>query len=262
MPAAPKTRGICALLLLLILAVPLRAYSASPPPHKTLAPHSPPEEMARGNGARYLSRGEILQAIRDDLARKGIRDSAELRPEDLRIQLAVSVSGEDAGLQVKRIGFDPTRRETIFQLWTSKNPHLLPFQVVTKLDPQTLGLVPPPGWKPEDIVRSADRPVGQPGGPVGSTRMQITSAVPPGWRTPELGQAVQGSSPAKSRPTPLARPGRPATLVMFGHNSRITTTVIPLESGSKGQVIRVRDPANARLLTAEVVAEGLLQTSF
>jgi flagella basal body P-ring formation protein FlgA len=49
---------------------------------------------------------------------------------------------------------------------------------------------------------------------------------------------------------------------MFGHNSRITTTVIPLESGSKGQVIRVRDPANARLLTAEVVAEGLLQTSF
>jgi len=262
MPAAPKSRGICSLLLLLILAVPLRAYSASPPPHKGLAPNSLPGEMARGHGARHLSRREILQAIRDDLARKGIRDSAELRPEDLRIQVAVPVSGENVGLQVKRIVFDPTRRETIFQLWTSKNPHLLPFQVVTKLDPQTLGLVPPPGRKPEDIVRSTDRPDGQPGGPVGSTRMQTTSAVPPGWRTPEPGQAVQGSNPAKSRPTPLAKPGRPATLVMLGHNSRITTTVIPLESGSKGQLIRVRDPANERLLTAEVVAEGLLRASF
>jgi flagella basal body P-ring formation protein FlgA len=49
---------------------------------------------------------------------------------------------------------------------------------------------------------------------------------------------------------------------MLGHNSRITMTVIPLESGSKGQLIRVRDPANERLLTAEVVAEGLLRASF
>ena len=201
MPAAPKSRGICSLLLLLILAVPLRAYSVSPPPHKGLAPNSLPGEMARGHGARHLSRGEILQAIRDDLARKGIRDSAELRPEDLRIQVAVPVLGEDAGLQVKRTGFDPIRCETIFQLWTSKNPQLLPFQVVTRLDPQTLGLVPPPGGKPEDILRPTDRPDGQPGGQ--STRLEPR----PPRQSPPGGVHPNPVRPSKGQTLPS--PGRP-----------------------------------------------------
>ena len=49
---------------------------------------------------------------------------------------------------------------------------------------------------------------------------------------------------------------------MLGQNVRITTTVVPLQPGSKGQCILVRDPATARVMTAEVVDEGLLQTSF
>jgi flagella basal body P-ring formation protein FlgA len=49
---------------------------------------------------------------------------------------------------------------------------------------------------------------------------------------------------------------------MQGQNMRITTTVVPLEPGSKGQTIRVRDVVTARVMTAEVVDEGLLRTSF
>lgn len=60
----------------------------------------------------------------------------------------------------------------------------------------------------------------------------------------------------------LAKPGRPATLIMLGQNVRITTTVLPLQPGSKGQSILVRDPATARVMRAEVVDEGLLRTSF
>jgi flagella basal body P-ring formation protein FlgA len=60
----------------------------------------------------------------------------------------------------------------------------------------------------------------------------------------------------------LAKPGRPATLVMLGQNVRVTTTVVPLQPGIKGQVILVRDPATARVMKAEVVDEGLLWTSF
>jgi flagella basal body P-ring formation protein FlgA len=60
----------------------------------------------------------------------------------------------------------------------------------------------------------------------------------------------------------LAKPGTPATLVMLGQNMRITTTVDPLQPGIRGQCILVRDPATARVMTAEVVDEGLLQISF
>ena len=78
-------------------------------------------------------------------------------------------------------------------------------------------------------------------------------------RSPQ--QRARGS-PARSKPPVLAKPGKPATLVMLGQNVRITTTVVPLQPGSKGQRILVRDPATARVMTAEVVDEGLLQTSF
>ena len=69
-------------------------------------------------------------------------------------------------------------------------------------------------------------------------------------------------SQARSKPPVLAKPGKPATLVMLGQNVRITTTVVPLQPGTKGQCILVRESATARVMTAEVVDEGLLQTSF
>ena len=43
------------------------------------------------------------------------------------------------GLQVKRIGFDPIRREIVFELWASHEPQYLPFEVTTRRDPQSLG---------------------------------------------------------------------------------------------------------------------------
>jgi flagella basal body P-ring formation protein FlgA len=49
---------------------------------------------------------------------------------------------------------------------------------------------------------------------------------------------------------------------MLGENMRITTTVVPLQPGTKGQRILVRDPTTARIVAAEVVSEGLLQTRF
>jgi flagella basal body P-ring formation protein FlgA len=49
---------------------------------------------------------------------------------------------------------------------------------------------------------------------------------------------------------------------MLGQNVRITTTVVPLQPGIKGQSILVRNLATARVTTAEVVDEGQLRTSF
>jgi hypothetical protein len=161
-----------------------------------------------------------------------------LQPGDLKIQSSVPVLKDDMGLQVKKIGFDAIRRETVFELWASYEPQYLPFDVTTRRDPQSLGLSPRPEWK-----------LGEAGGASNES----------GDRYPVIGQGV---SRTRSKPPVLAKRGRPATLVMLGQNIRITTTVVPLEPGSKGQRILVRDPATARVMTVEVVAEGLLRTSF
>jgi hypothetical protein len=226
-------RGTCLLPLWLALAVSPDAQPASPVPHKELAPSPREREAALGRPSRFLSPKEIFLAIRDDLARRGMRESGILKPEDLKVQFAAPVSGKDPGLQVRKIAFDPIRRETVFELWTSKQPRLLPFRVAARWDPQAAGLVPPYGKAitPESGTR---RPV----------------------------QGGRGLGPTKSRPPVLAKPRRPATLIMLGHDLRITLTVMPLQPGTRGQCILVRDTLNSRVMKAEVVAEGLLRADF
>jgi hypothetical protein len=235
MPAAPKNREIHFLLRLLLLAFLTGACPAFAGVHKGLGPLTGENPGTPGQLPHFVSRQEILQAIRADLARRGIRQPTSLWPEDLRIQLAVPVTSLDPGLQVKKIEYDPIRHETVFELWTSKEPRLLPFRVATSWDVEKAGLVLRP-----------DRPCQ----PDGNTTIRTHAS----YR--------QGTDIAQFRLPALAKPGRPATLVMVGHNSRITTTVIPLERGKKGQWIRVRDAASHRVMVAEVVSEGMLRTSF
>jgi len=235
MPAVLKSQVVSSLLLLLMLAPRTDARPADAPLRKGPAASSVESEGILRRGPRPLSRREIFQAIQNDLAQMGISGAEELRPGDLKIQSSVPVLNEDMGLQVKRIGFDPIRRETIFELWASHEPQYLPFEVTTQRDPQRLGLPPRPEWK-----------LGEAGGESRNGN-------------PAIGQGV---SRPRFKPPVLAKRGRPATLVMLGQNVRITTTVVPLEPGSKGQRILVRDPATGHVMTAEVVDEGMLRTSF
>jgi flagella basal body P-ring formation protein FlgA len=72
----------------------------------------------------------------------------------------------------------------------------------------------------------------------------------------------QGAGVVRSKPPVLAKPGTLATLTMFGQNVRVTTTVVPLQPGAKGQSILVRDVSSERVITAEVVDVNLLQVRF
>jgi hypothetical protein len=234
--AVLKNRIWKALLLWLVLA-PLRvALAADAPLHKALALPSQQTQVIPRRAPRPISRGEIYQAIQDDLARAGISRREELRLGDLIIQSSVPVLQVDMGLKVKRIGFDPLRRVVVFELWASHEPQYLPFEVTTRRDPESFGL-------------SSEMAGG------------LVEAAGGGVRT-ENSAKSQGASPARSKLPILAKPGTPATLIMLGQNMRITTTVVPLQPGSKGQRILVREVTTARVMTAEVVDEGLLQTSF
>jgi hypothetical protein len=234
MPATFKSQIA---LLLWMLALHLDARAADIPSGKLLATPQRKSEVLTRREPRLPLRQEIFQAIQNDLAQKGISGRRELQPGDLRIQSSLpEIEPElqkDIGLQVKRMGFDPIRRELVFELWASREPQYLPFEVTTQRDPRSLGLTSQPGWKwAEADVKS-------------------------GTESPATGR-----TPTRSPAPVLAKPGKPATLIMIGQNVRITLNVIPLQPGSRGQRILVRDPATARVITGEVVDEGLLQCTF
>jgi hypothetical protein len=234
MPAGAKGRApiVRCLLLMVVTLV------AGPPivsVHQALAAASAKNEPEPHRVPRSLSHREIFQAIQDGLARIGISGKAGLQLADLRIQSTVPVLREDMGLKVERIGFDPLRRETVFKLWTSLQPQYLPFEVTTRRDPQSWGLTSELAAKlaeNQGTNRAVSRVIGQ------------------------------GGSRPVTKPIMLAQPGAPATLIMLGQNVRITTTVVPLQPGTKGQSILVRDLTTARVMTAEVIDQDLLQTRF
>jgi len=235
MPAAHKSRVVSALGLLLVLTPLKHALPANASLRKGVAPVSDGSEEFPRREPRPLSRREIFQAIQDDLAQRGISGRGELRPGDLNIQSSVPVLKVDMGLKVKKVGYDPIRREVVFELWASHEPQYLPFDVTTRRDPQSLGLTSNLTWKPGDTG--------------GNARTESSAT----------GQEMNSS---RTKAPVLAKPGRLAILVMLGQNVRITTTVVPLQPGVKGQFILVRDPATMRVMSAEVVDEGLLRTSF
>ena len=222
MPADLKSRIVSALFLLLLLALRRDARPADATLRNGLAP-------------RPLSRQEIFQTIQDDLAQRGALGRGELRPGDLNIQSSVPEFKLDMGLKVMKVAFDPIRREVVFELWASQEPQYLPFEVTTRRDPQSLGLTSNLAWKSGGAGRGART------------------------ESPALGREMNST---RVKAPVLAKPGRMATLLMLGQNVRITTAVVPLQPGVKGQLILVRDPATMRVMKAEVVDQGLLWTSF
>lgn len=226
---------VSVLLLAFLLMFFAEARSSDVATCKAIASSPEGSEMSMRRSPRSLSRREIFEAIQNDLAQKGISGRGNLRPGDLEIQCSVPVLQPDMGLQVKRVGFDPIRRTTVFELWTSGEPQYLPFEVTARRDPRSWGLNPPSGWDH-----------GNAGGPSPA----------------ENSAAGQGAGRTRSQSPVLAKPRSPATLVMLGQNIRITTTVVPLQPGTKGQQILVRDLATARVMTATVVGKGLLEISF
>ena len=220
------------LLLSLMLMTLLDSRSADSRPIDLPVSHSATHDTTVGQGNRWILHEEIWRAITDDLARKGIAWGTELRVDDLAVQTLVPGVGEDNGLRVKSIRVDPYRSKLVFELCTSNPSQSVPFTVTTPLQQELISRL---------------------GGGAG---VAAGIAQP---QSPMTKRVVNSPSP----PAPiLAVPGTVATLFMVRPNARVTTTVVPLQRGVKGQSILVRDLGSARVMTAVVIDQNLLQTGF
>jgi hypothetical protein len=177
----------------------------------------------------------------------------------LNLQAPVFVTKTDPGLEVKRVEADRVQRKIRFLLWTSKEPQVLPFYVtVVELNRMA-------AWGSGYGEQDADSPIFA-HFRVEPWRTWGDLMKSPGWRgegsTLVTAHQKGSTRPGMASPMVLVAAGKPAKLVVETATLRLTVPVTPLESGVKGQLIRVRNLDTQRVLEAEVVGEGLLEAEF
>ena len=190
-----------------------------------------PDEIAVRRAAHRVTSSQIAAAIRTAL---GPDSSIALSKAGELLREPIYFSGDDPGLTISQIQFDPLHRVTRLKLWTSKEPENLPFFVT----------IPGRLKVPADLAIDGDT----------NDRSSIPAAGPAGFSQGPVGVRRGFRSTEK-----LVKTGVESSLVIEGSDYRITSTVIPLEAGALGDQIRVRDPVRRRVLTAQVVGPGMLR---
>ncbi len=204
---------------------------------------------------RRLSASEIQAAIETFMAGEGLHGSVA----GLNLQAPVFVTKPDPGLEVRRVEFDRVQRKTRFLLWTSKEPQLLPFYVTVEGLPRTSACAASHNQQTAEAPTATDcqwEP--------GKTGRDLTGS--PSWLSGSWPRVTsrkgESTRQATSSPAVLVTAGKPAKLVVETATLRMTALVTPLQSGVKGQLIRVKNPDTQRVLEGEVVGRDLLQAEL
>jgi hypothetical protein len=213
-----------------------------------------PERLTISCKQRRLSPDEIWAAIETFLAAEGLSALRAALENSLSDQAPVFVTRADPGLVVKRMEPDRVRRQIRFLLWASSEPQVLPFYVTVDERAKSAALASLKQVETGPSANLADNPES-----VRRTGGESLSALLNSGRS---GVPVYKVTPP-SRITPLAdilvTKGKPTKLVVETERLRITALVTPLESGAKGQLIRVKNSDTQRVFKAEVVGEDLLE---
>ena len=210
-----------------------------------------PERLTVFCRQRRLSSAEIWTAIDTFLAEEGLATMSAALQKLPSYQAAVFVTRQDPGLVVKRMQPDRVRRQVRFLLWTSKEPQVLPFYVSVEERTRNSDQL-------SSNFGSADSHAVNPGGQRETDRENFRGLLT-GNRYGVPARKLSSAPPAASPAIILVTRGRPAKLVVETQTLHMTALVTPLESGAKGQVIRVKNPDTQRVFKAQVVGEGLLQ---
>ena len=180
-------------------------------------------------------------------------------PAEFNLQAPVFVTKPDPGLEVRRVDSDRVQRRIRFLLWTSKEPQVLPFYVTV----EELNRVA--AWGSGYGEQDGDSPA------FAYSRVEPWKTwgdliKSPAWRGDRSLRVAahqrESARPETASPIVLVAAGKPAKLVVETATLRLTVPVTPLESGVKGQLIRVRNLDTQRVLEAEVIGEGLLEAEL
>ncbi len=176
---------------------------------------------ARG-GSRFLTRADVLRAIRVSLQNNPRLDSSSIDFSTLEMSAQIAVPSADPQLEVTAISYDRALRRVRFRLWPRAVPSAVPFFATARL---------------------AD------------------SGVPPRAGAPSRGGVAKSLNPQSAGPV-FIQAGRPAHLHLHSRDAEILLLVKPLQRGHLGDTVRVHIPATGATLQARVVAPGYLDASF
>jgi hypothetical protein len=206
---------------------------------------------------RRLSADEIRTAIESFLDAEGLPNLRTPNQDALNFQAPVFVTKDDPGLKVIRLEPDRVRRQVRFLLWTSKEPQVLPFYVTAEALPKSPAR--------ESLIPLEVGPEANPRGNLErlwKAEAEGLAALQRGGRYGVVGQKAALGLQLALPPVLLVMRGKAAKLVLETQSLRMTALVTPLESGSKGQIIRVKNPDTQRVFRAEVVGAGLLAAAL
>jgi len=216
---------------------------------QVLAAISIPSRVEVHNGARELSREEILSAILHSLESSHLSTEEPLDERALLRFPRVAVQSEASGLEVTQLEEDTNKGLLRFRMWTPAEPAVRPFWVEAWARLAAGSLADGKG------LRAATQVVSQPA----LTSLAGQSDDHPIRRNDSLAGA-SASAPRLS--APLVEPGDPATILIQGSGLRIQASGIALERGWKGQRIHVRAVSTGKILLARVVGERMLLALF
>jgi len=208
-----------------------------------------PERITLTCAARAISRKEIAAAIRRALEKDRFADSSALVASDVVAAVPVFVTSDDPGLEVLRTWLGRTPGSTSFELWTSSEPKVRPFDVVVRNFPALAAWLRSRGLRREQSGSPALLAV--------SRERFGKGLVGPYGSDPRLRRASRW----RERPS-LVVPGKTVSLVLASRNMRVHTSAMPLQRGSLDQWIRVRNLSTGQILNAQVVGPGTLEAVF
>jgi hypothetical protein len=186
-----------------------------------------PAQITVSRSSRIVAASEIHEAIVAALQAQGVNSSKWPSVQEVRVSAPLLATTDKSGLIVESIEPDGARRLTRFRMLLSNEELTVPFYATV-----------------HRLVNAENQPLEK------NLRAQTAGA-------------ASRKNAGSARKTPiLVRPGSSATLLVEAGPLRITTTVVPLQSGSQGQQILVRNPETRGTLRATVIAPNLLKQSL
>ena len=195
-----------------------------------------PRQVVVFRAHRNLEPEEVAASLHSALEHSGCNSLRGLDLRDVELTAPVAVTSTAPVVDVGRVEADPFLSHLRFRLFLRNEEPSLPFYAVLRL---------PPGISAGEVKAKRD------------CMMQSLSA---GKTDLESSRPAQRRK--RERKPVLVRAGRQATLRSETPGFRMQLPVIPLQHGTRGQKIRVRNPATRRIFVGIVVGTDLVRQEF